>query len=222
MSVITLPEGLYVSRMTWSQQRMGVQFRSMFGSQAVEGSPPVWAVSIEIDRMKESRAGAWKALLLQLQGSTNQLAVWDVARPQPRGTLRGALTFGAAAKQGDTTITIHAGVEGAGKTLLAGDWIGFGSGLTQQVVMNMQDVVIDPARYSLSLDFAAQVYAAGIPGEFKMTVQPPVRNDMPAGAAITWDKPKALFRVQNPRLGWDYETTFASGFALELLEDTRP
>lgn len=192
--------------MSWSQQRMSLQFRSAFGSQDLEVSPPVWKVSLEAMPLPQtdSNAGKWKTLMLQLKGSTNQLALWDITRPAPLGTLRGSLTFAVAASQGDTSITINSDSFTTGDTLLAGDLIGFGSGTTQQVVMVMETAACDAS------------------GDIVLTVEAPLRNAFSLGTAVTWDKPKALFRVQNQNLGWDYDTTMVSGFGLELQEDWRP
>lgn len=203
MSVITLPTDLFISRMSWAQQRNDAEFRSGFGSQATEMGVPLWAVSIEVDRIDEESSGDWKAVLMQLRGRTNQLAVWDVARPAPRGTMRGTMTLNLAAAQGATSLSIAAGGEIA-KTLVKGDLLGLGSGLTQQVVMLVSDAVSDGS------------------GVIEVTTEPPLRNAHAMAAAVTWDKPTALFRRQTSRAGWDYETVFASGFSLDLLEDWRP
>lgn len=204
MSVIAFPDGLHVARMSWAQQRMDMEFRSIFGAQATEGGVPLWAVSLEIDRKKESDTGTFKALLMQLRGRVNQLSLWDVARPTPLGTMRGALTLGVDAVQGATSLNIAAGVGQALTTLLAGDWLGIGSGLTQQLVMVATDAAADAA------------------GDIVVSIEPPLRNAFLIGESVRWDKPKALFRRQNSKAGWDYESVFASGFALDLIEDWRP
>lgn len=342
MAIITMPDGLYIERMSWNQQRNDLESRGPFGGQALENGAPQWAVSINFAKMKQSESGPLKALLMKLRGRTDQLEVWDVARPQPLGTLRGALTLNAPVAQGATSMqmvsassnlisnsdlktgapyqlfdvvdeaidngtlapdgsigarkfTVSAtpgivrfgdtdsgtpntsyagsiwikttdgsaktaslqvndvdqpitltgvwqrfstsattnnnyrfldadnlpvgsyhmwGVKlevgsqatdyGFGKTLLEGDWLGIGSGSTQQVVMVMDDAV-----------------SVG-QGVIDVNFQAPLRNAFPVGTVVTWDKPKALFRRQNSRAGWEYESAFASGFALDLLEDWRP
>lgn len=204
MAVITLPEGLPISRMSWNQQRMAMGFSSPFGSQTVEGSPPVWAVSVVFDRMMESESGLLKSVLLRLKGPTNQLALWDVARPVPVGTARGNWTLSGPHAQGATLLSLSAGPDQVGKTLVPGDWIGIGSGLQQQLVM---------------VTIGGTASGSGI---LPVTVEAPLKYAFPSGTPLVWDKPKALFRMQNDRLGWDYEKAFASGFALDLLEDVRP
>lgn len=229
MSVIAFPSTLTVSKMTWGQHRNDLLFRSPFGSQSVSISQPVWKVSIEAPVMTDSEAGAWKAWVMQLRGGTNTASMWDMQRPQPLGTLtqslssgQSSLSFGAAVAAGDTTLTIHSGMRGAGKTLLAGDLIGFGSSTTQQVVMNTADVTIDSEMRNLLLDFVNQSYSSGYAGEFTVTVEPPVRNAFASGTALAWDKPSALFRLQTTDPSWDYVAgKLVSGFALDFIEDWR-
>lgn len=206
MAVITFPESLAekVSRLSWAQNRNDMEFRSMFGAQALEVSSPLWSAGLEFGDMLENDAGALQTLMMQLRGRTNQLALWNFARPAPLGTMRGTMTLSADAAQGATSISITAGVGQAAKTLLAGDFLGIGSGLTQQVVMVTADATSNGS------------------GVISISIEPPLRNAFAAGAAVTWDKPKALFRRQSSKAGWDYQSVLASGFSLDLLEDTRP
>src|SRR5689334_2335358 len=108
MSVITFPSTLKVARCSWSQQRNDIEFRSMFGAQAVEASAPVWLVTLEATPGLEANGGSWKALGMQLRGKTNQLAMWDLARPRPLGTMRGTMTLNSDAAQGATTLSVIA------------------------------------------------------------------------------------------------------------------
>lgn len=204
MSIIAFPTTLYASRMSWSQVRLDFAFNSAFGSQGMEVGSPLWAVTLSSDRLYEADAGAWKSLLMQLRGQTNQLSLWDFARPAPRGTMRGTMTISTDAAQGATSLVIVATGENS-KTLLAGDLIGLGSGTTQQVVMVTSD--------------ATSHVSTGV---ITVTIEPPLRNAFVATSAVTWDKPKALFRRTQSKAGWDYESVFASGFSLDLIEDTRP
>lgn len=202
MSVIAFPTTLYASRMTWSQVRLDFSFNSAFGSQGTEIGSPLWAVTLTSDRLYEADTGAWKALLMQLRGQTNQLSLWDFARPAPLGTMRGTMTVSTDAAQGATTLVIVASGENS-KTLLAGDLLGLGSGTTQQVVMVTADATSDGS------------------GVISVSIEPPLRNAFFATNAVTWDKPRALFRRTQSKAGWDYESVFASGFTLDLIEDVR-
>lgn len=152
---------------------------------------------------KDSESGVWQALLLQIAGKTNQLSVWNLARPAPIGTMRGTMTLNASAAQGATTLAIVASGENA-KTLLQGDLLGLGSGTTQQVVMVTADATSNGS------------------GVISVSTEPPLRTAFAGGAAVTWDKPKALFRVTQSKSSWDYSPgVIVSGFALDLIEDWR-
>lgn len=203
MSVIAFPESLQVARVTWAQQRNDVEFRSGFGAQAVELSSPLWSVTLEATPGLEANGGGWQALGMELRGRTNQLALWNHARPIPRGTMRGTMTLNSAASQGATTLSIVASGQ-TGKTLLQGDMLGIGSGLTQQVVMVIANATSDGS------------------GVITATVEPALRNAFLSGESVTWDKPKALFRRVNSRFGWENYAAVVEGFSLDLLEDWRP
>lgn len=202
MSVITFPSTLKVEKSTWSQVRLDLAFSSVFGSQAAEINGPLWEVMISSPAMLENDSGDWQALIMQLRGQTNQLALWNTGRSTPRGTMRGTMTLNSAAVQGATSLSIIAATE-AGNALVTGDLLGVGSGVTQQVVM----VVVGGT--------------ADISGIINVTTEPPLRNALLLGAAVTWNKPCALFRRKKSTASWDYESILASGFGLELIEDWR-
>ena len=202
MSIITFPTSLKVSDSSWSQVRRDLSFNSILGSQAVEVSPPLWEVFVSSPEMLEIESGEWEALMLQLRGQTNQLALWNHGRSAPSGTMRGTMTLNAAAAQGATALSIIAATEAA-KTLKAGDLLGFGTLTTQQLVMVMADATANGT------------------GIISVTVEPPLRNAISISAPVTWDKPKALFRRKQSAAAWDYKNIQASGFTLDLIEDVR-
>ncbi len=199
MAIIQVPTGLSVARQTWGQQRNDVEFRSQFGAQSVEVATPLWVSSITAT---PRRVGLWHALIMQLRGKSNQLALWNMGRPQPLGTMRGAMTLGTTAI-GATSLVITATGEAA-KTLLAGDFLGVGTGLTQQVVMVIADAVSNGS------------------GVITVTTEPPLRNAFTAGSTVTWYRPCALFRRQDSRSQWDIEPGVIKGMMLDLIEDPRP
>lgn len=202
MSIITFPESLKVAKVTWAQQRNDVEFRSGFGAQAVELAGPLWSVTLEAVSGREADSGGWQALGMQLRGRTNQLALWNHARPVPRGTMRGTMALNSDAAQGATTLSIVATGE-ASKTLLQGDLLGIGINLTQQVVMVVADATSD---------------ASGI---ISATIEPPLRNAFLSGETVTWNKPKVLFRRADSRFSWNTHASVTEGFTLDLVEDFR-
>jgi len=205
MSVITFPSTLSAARMSWGQIRRDVAFNSPFGSQAVNVTGPQWTASLAPPLMKDSSAGQWQALMLQLLGKINQLEIWNLARPAPLGTMRGTLTVKGAHAQGATSLIMSGGAGQASTTIKQGDYFGLGSSTTQQVVMALADATADGA------------------GDITINITgTPLRNAFSNGAAVSWDKPKALFRVVNAKTSWDYAPGLVvSGFALDLIEDWR-
>jgi len=204
MSVITLPSTLRIASMSWEQRRNDMEFRSIFGAQAVEISGPLWEVSLMATAYLEAESNAWKALLMQLRGRTNQIAIYDQSRPIPLGTMRGTMTLNAAAAQGATSLNIIAAGQN-NLTLLQGDMLGFGTGLTQQLVMVVADATSNGS------------------GVINVTVEPPVRNTIASGSSVTWNMPTALFRRQDSKSSWKYSPNkVVEGFSLTLLEDPRP
>jgi hypothetical protein len=202
MSVIVFPSSLKVESSTWSQTRLDLAFDSVFGSQGVEVSPPLWDVVISSPEMFEQESGEWQALLMKLRGQTNQLELWNHGRSTPRGTMRGTMTLNIAASQGDVVLSIIAATE-ATKTLKAGDLLGIGSASTKQVVMVMADATADGT------------------GVISVTIEPPLRNSHLIAASVTWNKPTILFRRKQSQATWDYKNIMASGFSLDLIEDFR-
>jgi hypothetical protein len=93
---------------------------------------------------------------------------------------------------------------GFGLTLLQGDWLGIGSGSKQQVVMVTQDATSTGQ------------------GNITVNFEHPLRNGFSAGQAVTWDKPKALFRLRQNRPGWDYERSRAKNLKFDLVESVYP
>lgn len=202
MSIINFPASLLVSESRWSQLRRDLAFGGAFGSQSVEVDGPLWEVMIQSPDMLERDAGEWQALMMQLRGQTNQLALWNHGRSAPRGTMRGAMTLNTAAAQGAVVLSIIAATE-VSKTLVAGDMLGLGAGVTQQVVMVT----------------ALATSSAG--GVISISIEPPLRNAHLIAAAVTWDKPKALFRRRQSTASWDYKNITAGGLGLDLIEDPR-
>lgn len=203
MSIITFPDALGAVKVNWREARLDIAFESVFGSQGVEIAGPLWALLLQPKQFNRLNYADWEALLLKLCGRQNQLEVWHLDRPAPLGTMRGTMIFNGAQAQGATTLTISASGQG-GKTLLTGDHLGFGSGTTQQVVK-----VVDPATADGS-------------GNITVNVKQALRNSFAAGASVTWDKPKALFRRVSTETSMEHTRGSVTGIALDLIEDWRP
>lgn len=338
MSVIQFPDSLRVASFRWGFKEQQIVHRGPFGAQALATGSPVLEVEMSGVPQYWTEAQEAESFLESLKGFENHLALHNMTRPVPLGTMRGAMTLVAAAAQGattlqiksadlgaelvtngafavdtsgwtaypsaDTTLSVVAGamrieaavggaaypsayqsfttvagkvyevtaafskavpnggilvkngtvtgtvlvdhditasgtvrfsftatgsttviqpivksaVDGeygdfdnisvkenkaAGKTLLKNDWLGIGSGLTQQVVKVAADATAD------------------INGVISVTTTTPLRNAFAAGAAVTWDKPKALFRQKSLNEGIEYQAVIGQPWALSLREDWR-
>lgn len=201
--IITVPDNLLVAKQSWGQRRAGMSSASVFGgAQALEFSQPRWTMAISPPKDLDLHAGRFKALVMRLRGMQNQLACHDMMRPTPLGTMRGTMTFAENVAAGATTIKVQAGGQ-SGKTLIEGDYLGFGSGEAQQVVFILEPAVADAS------------------GVIELNVESPLRTAFTAGDPVVWDKPKAIFRRDSSDSSWDYEGVLVSGMTLSLIEDWR-
>lgn len=207
MSIITWPATLRVpAEFTISQARFDiVESSDATGAQADRlFGPPRWRVALRsVEGFTLAEAGVWEAMLLQLRGGINRLALFDPVRTAPQGTMRGTMTLNGLHNAGVTAISVTAGAGQAGQTLLPGDWLQIGSGLgTSQLVKVMS---------------AAAANGSGV---IALNIEPPLRIGFSTGAAVTWDRPVCHYR----QLGvpqWGYRAGLrikSGGFALDLLE----
>ena len=199
--ILTWPD-IPVGSIRWRKQSQQVAFKSAFGSQALETGMPVWRV--DLNGLMETRevARSIQEFIDSLDGYKNQIALWNVEHPVPAGTMRGDMSLVSVARSGDTTLMIRAIGQG-GNTLLAGDYIGLGSTITQQLVRVTEDAIAD------------------IAGVITVNINIPLRNAFPVGTEIVWDKPKALFRQTQEGDGIEITPVFGNAWALSLIEDWR-
>jgi hypothetical protein len=203
MAIITLPTGLRIASCTIGQVRYDMMETSdATGHQAARlFGPARWRMSITSHpAMTQADAVIWESLVLRLRGGINHLAIGDPVRKVPRGTMRGTLTLSAQAAAGETTLSITGGAGQASKTLLAGDWLQVGTGLSAQLFKVVTDATANGS------------------GVISVTVEPPVRATFASSTAVAWSSPIAHFKaVGAPQ--WSYAEAQTQGsFALDLLE----
>lgn len=203
MAIITFPSTLAFVRQGWGQKRFDLGFEN--GDSGAQQTrilaPPRWLCSLNSDsELDRENSAAWRALILSLQGRLNQLAMWDELNPAPRGTLRGSLTLAVATDPGARTLLVTGGPEQAYATLLAGDWIGVGSGVTRQLVSVVEDVQADAS------------------GVISPTFTTPMRYVQALGSPVVWDRPTALFRMTAATSQWEARTVNQGGYSLDLME----
>lgn len=167
MTIITFPDTLGMMKQGWGRRRTEITSESAFGgSQSAELGHPRWKMSLTPPPYLDYEFGEFKALLLSLDGRTNLLACHDLRRPVPIGSMRGSMTAYADVGAGARTMQIIAAGE-AGKTLLRGDGIGIGSGMTQQIIVLTADATSDESGL-ITINFAS-----------------PLRNSFTAGSDLT-------------------------------------
>ena len=110
MSIISWPTSLSTAaEFTLGQQRYDVTESSdSTGADAARLlGPPRWTVSLRsADAVPLAEAGAWEAMLLQLRGRVNHLALHDPVRAVPQGNLRGSPILNATAAAGATSLVL--------------------------------------------------------------------------------------------------------------------
>lgn len=202
-----MPAGLSVGDFGVAQQRHDLtEMSDSTGATATRLlGPPRWRLSMSAPQggLSQAQAALWQTMLLQLRGGVNHLAAWDIVANAPRGTMRGTLTLNGATTAGQSAaISITGGVGQAATTLLAGDWLQVGAGLTGQLVK----VVVDAT--------------ANGSGVISVTVEPPLRTAYSGGTAVTWDKALGHFKMLSAAPGWTYNpgNNLLQGFSIDLLE----
>lgn len=203
--IVNFPSNLtLVTGVEWGRLHRDLSFESIFGSGSAELSHPVWTALLTPARFNRAEYAEWEALLLSMEGRKNQLALWHLDRPQPLGTMRGAMTLNGAHAYGADVLNISAGAGQAGKTLLTGDHLGLGSGMTQQVFKVAADAVAD------------------VNGDVSVSVRSVLRNAFANGTAVTWDKPSALFKRVDSRISMKHARGGVDGTPLDMVEDWNP
>ena len=205
MAVITMPTTLILGRQAFKQRRFDIsEVSDITGKQAARLlGPPRWGVSIASpSNMSRDNGNIWEAMLMQLRGSINILAVWDVNKPAPMGTMRGTPTLSANATAGATSLALTG--TGASTTLKIGDWLQVGTGHgNSQLVKVITNVT----------------FSAG--GVGSVTVEPPLRKLISSGQPIAWDKPVGYYRMVGSEFSWNAVpgAILTEGYGVELLED---
>jgi len=204
MSVIALPASLQVHTLSMGQQDFSLTFQS--GDSGAQQSrvlaPPRWTCTLAANlTLGPVPAAQWRAFLLQLRGKTNQLALYDIKNPVPKGTMAGSPVLSSGVAVGDTVINI---TTTAFATLLQGDWIGLGAGQSRQLFQVVASV------------------AASAGGAMAVTVEPPARYTQTNGSAVVWNQPTALFRRMESATGWSANAASEGNFTVNLIESWEP
>ena len=155
-----------------------------------------WRASWSYGRLQEADAALLQAFLARLRGQANDFTVYNFARPVPRGTINlSGVTLTNSVAQFASSVDLSGC--GAAKTLLAGDFIGFGGELHMVV---------------------AAATASGGGAMTGVTVEPPVRTAQLAGVSVTTDKPTVTMMLEDPEASWSSMPAMQTGFELAAME----
>lgn len=134
-----------------------------------------WVGSFQYPAQTVNQRAELDALLQGLRGQVHGFNLWNLARPVPRGTMRGAPTLSSEATRSTVTLFIQTT---AGATLLEGDMIKVGS----QLVMVRVGGVADGS------------------GVLEVTVNVPMRATVAVGGAVVWERPTCKVVSQEPQI----------------------
>jgi hypothetical protein len=167
MATFDLPANLQPTAIEWGSIKAGAQFRSPFNGsvETIEFPGERWRVSLTFNRGTPALAAEAEAFLSRVAGGTERVRLRHFLRPAPVGTMRGTPTLSAAAARGDLQLSIN-----TTGTLRAGDFFKVGG----QLFQCFADCT--PVASVLTVPLVQRVRAA-----------------LSSGAAVTWDRPTALF-----------------------------
>lgn len=136
-----------------------------------------WTVSFMLRLLEEEDAAMLHAFLLKLRGRAGRFALYNFARPVPRGTATGTPMVAGA---GQTGTTLEIDSLAAGATLLVGDFFG----VNGELKMVVEDATADGT------------------GAMAVTFEPPLRAAPADNAAVTLDRPTATFMLDEDSIRW--------------------
>lgn len=146
-----------------------------------------WEASVSIPPVHRDKAAQWKAMLTALKGSVGTFLLGDPDYATPQGTVSACTLTGSA---GDETVTVV--MTGS---LLAGDYIQLGSGLSSR----LHQVLVDQT------------------GDGSLEIWPALRSDYTA-ATVTFNSPKGVFRLSSNMTAWSINNASTYGISFEAVE----
>jgi hypothetical protein len=171
--------GTWPSTVGVKSARFDLQTNQRVGGSPFGGSEQVvdmlndrWMCYLTLPVELFAQAAAVEAFLTSFRGMVNTVDLWHFAREAPRGTLRGTLLTSGTQAQGAASLVLTGGTPGG--TLLAGDLLGAGG----------QILMVAPA--GATADGA---------GNITVPLVNRLRASIATGQSVTWDKPKAPFRM---------------------------
>lgn len=181
---------------TWGVRSNDREFVSQFsGSVQTVGIPGTrWAAMLNFNNQSRTARAAVEAFIAKCRRE-HRIALWNMARPRPSGTINtSGVTLGADAAQFATQLTL-AGC-GANTTIKAGDMLG----VPGQLFMAAADAQADGS------------------GAMTVLLTHEVRAAQLTGAAVTLVRPTAEFRLASKDIDFPFAGTHHPAMAVELVE----
>lgn len=203
MAIVELPVDLLVSQHSFGVRHYDLTFPggdTGAVQTAVHGFPRRMCSLSSPQLISDEDAARWRTLLHALRGRVNHLAVHDRLNSEPRGTARGVWTAGGAVA-GAASMQIAIGSAQAGKTLLAGDWIGVNQQSSGRQLLHVQSDAVADGNGTLTVIF-----------------EPVLRIPVALGSAVVWQRPTCLMKSQSDTDSWSVSKGKQGGFSLDLLE----
>ncbi|MBS0427610.1 MAG: hypothetical protein JSR41_10030 [Proteobacteria bacterium] len=190
---IQLPIGLDVDGYTLRLSTNQRSFASPFGGseQVIDLLQDRWLLTLSLAPRRHGDAGRIEGFINSMRGMTEVVYLYHFGRQQPIGTMRGAPTA-QAASVGAGLLVVNTV---AGATIESGDMLGCGG---------------------LLLQARAGAVADGS-GVLQVPLANRLRKAIAGGAAVTWDRPAAPFRLIS-RVGVQFVPGYASGVSLDFAE----
>lgn len=187
------------AEVTWHLQRNLTQRRNPLTRRrtTIEHVGALWSVTLVYTPHTHADMAAIEAFWNRASDADEVVSLWHMARPLPRGTLQANTTTAASASEGASTINITATT---GLTLLAGDMFTVALTGSTQLVQVVSDITS----------------SAGVMTGVQFV--PPLVGDVANGAAVVVDKPRGLFRLEEPFVPAHYVPGYAPSFPVTLLE----
>lgn len=186
-----IPEGF-----VWSVLANDRAFNSALSGATQTASIPGtrWQATLNMPAEKMANRPALEAFLAKCRRE-HRIALWNLARPTPQGSINQAgVTLSTAASQFATSIVITGC--GANTTLKAGDMLGFAN----QLLMVADDAT------------------ASAGGVMTVNLTHELRYAQSAGAAVTLNKPTALFIQKSSGVDFPRAAGYYPAMAIELVE----
>lgn len=160
-----------------------------------------WSVKLEYGVHYTEERHRLAAFYHRFRGPAHIFRCFDIVKPEPKGTMRGAPTVLYVVQQGAYAMTIQTT---AGATLKAGDMLGVASSLFPYPILIQ----------------AAEDTAANGAGIMLLEMVAPMRYPISVGAAITWQRPYADFLILTPPV-IPFEPKLSPPFSVEAVEFLR-